>query len=227
MNVKEEFPSLVKLTVKKCPRLKNMPWFSSLQHLELRHCNEMILSLLENNPCLRANLSATRNSKPLLIGIFGDHNLASVLKELQHLTALEHLTIMYCPSLASLPANFRNFSMLKSLYILSCPELASLPEELQHVTSLQSLEIHSCPAFENLPGWIGNLSGLTSLALSDCQAIVSLPEGLHHLTSLQHLSIRECPRLEHRCKKNLGEDWWKIAHIPHIYIGSTAPKELQ
>ncbi|KAJ0034488.1 hypothetical protein Pint_25855 [Pistacia integerrima] len=257
MNAKEEFPSLVKLTIKKCPRLKNMLWFSSLQHLELRHCNEMILrstanlstllnlvidvfngllvfleSLLENNPCLSECISLITLLEGFrgLSSLLRSHsienctNLASVLKELQHLTALEHLTIMYCPSLASLPANFRNFSMLQSLYILSCPELASLAEELQHVTSLQSLEIHSCPAFENLPGWIGNLSGLTSLALSDCRAIVSLPEGLHHLTSLQHLSIRECPRLEHRCKKNLGEDWWKIAHIPHIYIGSTAPR---
>ncbi|XP_044499793.1 disease resistance protein RGA2-like isoform X1 [Mangifera indica] len=308
-NAKEEFPSLFKLTVNGCPRLKNLPFFSSLQHLELRNCNEMILrsatnlstllnlvidvftgelvileTLLQNNPCLTylticscpnfrsissklgslialksltirwcqqlislpqeiQNLSSLEsleisecsNLKTLPEGIRGlsslrslsienCSNLTSVPNELQHLTALEHLVIMYCPSLDSLPANFRNFSMLKSLFILGCPKLASLPEELQHVTSLRSLEIHSCPAFENLPGWIGNLSGLSSLALSDCPGVVSLPEGLHHLTSLQHLSIRDCPRLENRCKKNVGEDWLKIAHIPYIYIGSTTPK---
>lgn len=305
LNTKEEFPSLVKLFINKCERLKNMPWFPSLQHLEFRNCNEMIMKsatnfstlltllidgftgqlviferLLENNPCLTSltisscpNLRSISSKLRCLValksltirwcqelialpqeiqnlsllesleisechsltvlpeGIEGltslrslsienCENLSYIPRGLGHLIALEHLTIMYCPSLAFLPENFRNLTMLKSLCILSCPRLASLPEELQHVTTLQSLEIHSCPAFKDLPEWIGNLSSLTSLTISDCHTIISLPANLQHLTTLQHLSIRECPRLESRCKKYVGEDWPKVAHIPHTYIGS-------
>lgn len=305
LNTKEEFPSLVKLFINKCERLKNMPWFPSLQHLEFRNCNEMIMKsatnfstlltllidgftgqlviferLLENNPCLTfltisscPNLRSISSKLGCLValksltirwcqelialpqeiqnlsllesleisechsltvlpeGIEGltslrslsienCENLSYIPRGLGHLIALEHLTIMYCPSLAFLPENFRNLTMLKSLCILSCPRLASLPEELQHVTTLQSLEIHSCPAFKDLPEWIGNLSSLTSLTISDCHTIISLPANLQHLTTLQHLSIRECPRLESRCKKYVGEDWPKVAHIPHTYIGS-------
>ncbi|KAK2660011.1 hypothetical protein Ddye_006544 [Dipteronia dyeriana] len=310
MNMKEEFPSLVKLTINKCPKLKNMPCFPSLKHLELRNCNEMILrsaanlstllnlvidvfsgrlvlleSLLGNNPHLMSltissctnlwsissklgglvalksltirwceelislpqeiqNLSSLESleiiechsliSLPEGLGgltslrslsIENCNNITSLPMGLQHLTALEHLTLMYCPSLASLPANFRNLSMLKSLYILNCPELSCLPEELQYVKTLQNLEIHSCRTIKDFPAWIGSLSSLTSLVISDCCNIISLPEGLQHLINLQHLSIRECPRLENRCKKYTGEDWPKVAHIPHIYIGSTEPRQ--
>ncbi|KAI9199969.1 hypothetical protein LWI28_000920 [Acer negundo] len=310
MNMKEEFPSLEKLTINKCPKLKNMPCFPSIKHLELRNCNEMILrsaanlstlsslvidvftgrlvlleSLLGNNPHLMSltissctnlcsissklgglialksltirwceklislpqeiqNLSSLESLEIIechslinlpeglggltslrSLSIENCNNITSLPMGLQHLTALEHLTLMYCPSLASLPANFRNLSMLKSLYILNCPELACLPEELQYVMTLQNLEIHSCPTIRDLPAWIANLTSLTSLVISDCCNINSLPEGLQHLINLQHLSIRECPRLENRCKKYTGEDWPKVAHIPHIYIGSTGPRQ--
>lgn len=310
VNTKEEFPSLVKLFINKCQRLKNMPSFPSLQHLEFRNCNEMIMKsatnlstlltlviggftgqlviferLLENNPCLTSltisscpnlcsissklgclvalksltirwcqelislpqeiqNLSSLESleisechsltvlpegieglSSLRSLSIENCENLASIPKGLGHLIALEHLTIMYCPSLVFLPENFRNLTMLKSLYILSCPGLASLPEELQHVTTLQGLEIHSCPAFKDLPEWIGNLSSLTSLTISDCHTIISLPASLQHHNTLQRLSIRECPRLESRCKKYVGVDWPKVAHIPHTYIGSTEPRQ--
>ncbi|KAK1554288.1 hypothetical protein Q3G72_010158 [Acer saccharum] len=309
-NMKEEFPSLEKLTINKCPKLKNMPCFPSLKHLELRNCNEMILrsaanlstllslvidvftgrlvlleSLIGNNPHLMSltissctnlcsissklgglialksltirwceelislpqeiqNLSSLESLEIIechslinlpeglggltslrSLSIENCNNITSLPMGLQHLTSLEHLTLMYCPSLASLPANFRNLSMLKSLYILNCPEIACLPEELQYVMTLQNLEIHSCPAIKDLPAWIGNLASLTSLVISDCCNIISLPEGLQHLINLQHLSIRECPRLENRCKKYTGEDWPKVAHIPHIYIGSTEPRQ--
>ncbi|CAL2280362.1 unnamed protein product [Prunus armeniaca] len=47
-----------------------------------------------------------------------------------------------------------------------------------------------------------------------------LPLGFKLLTKLQHLSIQECPELEERCRCDSGEDWSKIANVPHKYIGS-------
>ncbi|GMI77346.1 hypothetical protein like AT3G14470 [Hibiscus trionum] len=304
-NRKEEFPSLIKLTIRKCSKLQNMPWMPSLQHLELQSCNEMVLrsasnltslstlviddflehlifleKLLQNNPllmslkisscrklhCLPPSLGKLTNLKslamcwceelhslprglqnlislesleiiecPSLVSLSEDiqglrslrslsiencSNLKSLPVELQFLTALEHLTIMYCPNLASLPDSFRCMSSLKSFSILNCPELKCLPNGLRYVSSMQNLEIRSCPGLLALPEWIAELPSLRCLALSECHNLSSLPSGLQSLSSLQHLSILECPTLEERCKKGIGEDWPKIRHVAHVYIGS-------
>ncbi|KAF9608577.1 hypothetical protein IFM89_010009 [Coptis chinensis] len=303
---KEAFPSLVKLTVKKCPKLKTMPWFPSLQCLELQNCNQVILrfaselsslcslvvdvvpdlmclpeQLLGNNPDLKsltisscphlqslpASLGRLVALKSLVIrwceeltsfpkelwnlvslesmeisechsitsfpedGVEGLGALRNLSIEncnslkclpmvMRSLKALEHLTIMYCPKLASFPVDMQHLTTLRSLNILSCPELTCLPEELQHVTTLQNLEIRSSPGLISLPEWVENLVSLRSLAISDCHNLSYLPEGLQRLSALQHLSIQECPSLEKRCERIRGEDWKKISHIPHIYIGS-------
>ncbi|KAK8290952.1 hypothetical protein V6Z12_D06G031600 [Gossypium hirsutum] len=301
----EEFPSLVKLIINKCPKLMNMPRFAALRHLELQSCNESILmsagnitslsvliiggfngqlilldNLLRNNVnllsltvsscpnhcCIPQSLGSLVSLTSLTIrwcdelsslpkqlqnltclqsleisechglstspqhidglislkylSIENCSNLISLPIGLLHLTSLEHLTIMYCPSLVCLPTEWHNLSMLRSLSILCCPELSFLPESVKHVTTLQNLEIHGCPGLHMLPGWIADLSILRSLAISDCPNLNSLPEAFQSLDSLQRLSIHECPRLEEHCKKNVGKDWPKIAHIPHIYIGS-------
>ncbi|PPE01232.1 hypothetical protein GOBAR_DD01726 [Gossypium barbadense] len=288
-NRREEFPSLVKLTIKKCSKLQNMPWMPSLQHLELHSCNEMtdfvehlifLEKLLQNNPLLMSlkisscpklhsippslgkltslkslaicwceqlhslpqglqNLTLLESLEiiecPSLVSLSEDiqglrslrslsiemcSNLKSLPIELQFLTALEHLTIMYCPNLASLPDSFQHLSSLKSLSILNCPELKCLPNGLQYVSSMQNLEIRSCPGLLALPEWIAELPSLRSLALSDCHNLSSLPSGLQSVVSLQHLSILECPALEERCRKDIGEDWPKVSHVAHVYIGS-------
>ncbi|XVF64952.1 hypothetical protein PTKIN_Ptkin09bG0208000 [Pterospermum kingtungense] len=305
-NRREEFPSLVKLTIRKCFRLQNMPLMPSLQHLELCGCNEKVLQsasnltslsnlvidgfaedllflekLLQNNPLLMSlkisscpklqsippSLGKLINLKslaicwceelhslprglqkltslesleiiecPSLISLPEDIqdlrslrslsienccNIKCLPVELQFMTALEHLTIMYCPNLASLPDSFQRLSSLKSLSVLNCQELKCLPEGLQYVTSMQNLEIRSCPGLMALPECIAELTSLRSLSLSGCQNLSSLPSGLQSLSSLQHLSILECPTLEERCKKDVGEDWPKISHVAHVYIGSS------
>ena len=83
---------------------------------------------------------------------------------------------------------------LRYLWFYDLPNLATLPEGIQHLTSLQSLEIGRCPSLLAIPEWICNL------------------------TSLQKLEIWECPILSKRCGREAGEDWSKIAHIPHLNI---------
>lgn len=305
VNGRQGFPSLVKLTVTKCLRLNNMPSFPSLQHLELRACNDIVLRsasgltsltnliveefpeqliyldpLLQKNSllmslkigscprlhCISPNLGKLINLRTLTVRWCGEllslpeglenltslesleiiecHNLISLPESMkgmislrslsiencnnittlpermQCLTALEHLTIMYCPKLNSLPNAWQHLSALKSLSVLNCPELTCLPEGLKYATALQNMEIRSCPGLQALPEWVANLTSLRSLALSDCHNLPSLPESFQCLSFLQHLSIRECPNLEERCKKDVGEDWPKMKHIRHVYIGS-------
>ncbi|KAK8330153.1 hypothetical protein V6Z12_A11G376200 [Gossypium hirsutum] len=38
------------------------------------------------------------------------------------------------------------------------------------------------------------------------------------LTNLQILEIVRVPQLEERCRKDIGADWHKIAHIPEILL---------
>jgi hypothetical protein len=38
------------------------------------------------------------------------------------------------------------------------------------------------------------------------------------LSSLEKLIISDCPQLKEKYGRGIGEDWDKIAHIPHIGI---------
>ncbi|PPR90060.1 hypothetical protein GOBAR_AA30628 [Gossypium barbadense] len=195
----------------------------SIVGLGIGNCNCLLINVVEARPTSSAmddilDIQGLRSLRSLSIEMCS--NLKSLPTELQFLTALEHLTIMYCPNLASLPDSFQHLSSLKSVSILNCPELNCLPDGLQYVSSMQNLEIRSCPDLLALPEWIAELPSLRSLALSDCHNLSSLPSGLQSVGSLQHLSILECPALEERCRKDIGEDWPKISHVAHVYIGS-------
>ncbi|MBA0777173.1 hypothetical protein Gotri_005227 [Gossypium trilobum] len=231
-------PLLMSLKISSCPKLHSIPpslgKLTSLKSLAICWCEQLhslprglqnltLLESLEIIECpslvsLSKDIQGLRSLRSLSIEMCS--NLKSLPIELQFLTALEHLTIMYCPNLASLPDSFQHLSSLKSLSILNCPELKCLPNGLQYVSSMQNLEIRSCPGLLALPEWIAELPSLRSLALSDCHNLSSLPSGLQSVVSLQHLSILECPALEERCRKDIGEDWPKVSHVAHVYIGS-------
>ncbi|KAJ6885352.1 hypothetical protein NC651_026081 [Populus alba x Populus x berolinensis] len=216
-NLVEAFTCLNKLTIINCPVLITMPWFPSLQHVEIRNCH----------PVMLRSVAQLRSISTLIIGNFPE--LLYIPKALiENNLPLLSLTISSCPKLRSLPANVGQLQNLKFLKIgwfqelHSLPHgLASLPEGLQFITTLQNLEIHDCPEVVELPAWVENLVSLRSLTISDCQNIKSLPEGLQRLRALQHLSIRGCPELEKRCQRGNGVDWQKISHTPYIYVGSS------
>ncbi|KAK6940293.1 Rx, N-terminal [Dillenia turbinata] len=219
-----------------CPALKNL---FNLKSLAFRWCDELqfsppglqnltTLESLEIIEChslisLPENLQGLSSLQSL--SIENCNNLVSLPLTLQFLRTLEHLTIMYCPKLTCFPDGLQRLSSLRSISIINCPELMSLPEGLQYVTSLEILEIHSCPRLEVLPEWFASLNCLRSLVITDCQNLTSLPRGLQHLVSLQLLRIYECPNLEERCKMDMGEDWPKIRHVAHLYIGSRGFKQ--
>ena len=87
---------------------------------------------------------------------------------------------------------------------------------LQYVSSLQYLSIWNCDNLIAIPEGICKLISLQSLEIRYCPNLESLPEGFGALTSLQTLEIEDCPILLKRCKKQIGEDWHKISHIPNL-----------
>ena len=123
--------------------------------------------------------------------------------------------------LASFPVG--TFTCLQTLIISDAADndvLKELPNDLfKNLNALEHLELWDCRFLEFLPeqGWEG-LPSLRTLEFLGCCQLKSLPDGVHHLSSLELLRIYRCPVLEERCKEGIGEDWDKIAHIPHVKI---------
>ena len=139
---------------------------------------------------------------------------------MRYLTALQDLEVKYS-EVVDLSNDWdkmewQGLRTLLSLEFYHLPKLVSLPMGLQYVSPLQNLQIKYCRSLTAIPEWICKLISLQSLKIKDCPNLESLPEGIGALTSLQTLKILDCPILLKRCKKQIGEDWHKISHIPNL-----------
>nr|POF05491.1 disease resistance protein rga2 [Quercus suber] len=138
---------------------------------------------------------------------------------IRYLTALQHLEVKFSEVVDLFndwdEMEWQGLTTLLSLQFHSL-SMVSLPMGLQYVSSLQNLQITFCHSLIAIPEWICKLKSLKSLDIWDCPNLESLLEGFGALTSLQTLHIRGCPILLKRCKKQIGEDWHKISHIPNL-----------
>ncbi|KAG0563344.1 hypothetical protein KC19_8G023000 [Ceratodon purpureus] len=101
---------------------------------------------------------------------------------------LEHLNLLGCERLVTLPDAVVGLASLKTLTLNHCKSLQQLPEELGKLTSLETLRLLGCSCLSNLPASIGGLKMLKTLdaertGIKDLQARFGL------LTSLTHLSM--------------------------------------
>ncbi|KAL9328436.1 hypothetical protein ACSQ67_003439 [Phaseolus vulgaris] len=140
--------------------------------------------------------------------------LKSLSEGVRHLTCLGRLSIHNCPELVTLPSNI---SQLTSLRTVSIDECSTLPNGLQHVPSLQTLDITDYKS-TSLPDWLGDMTSLQELEIWYCRELRSVPSSIQRLTNLSSLTIIECPYLKKRCKRETGEDWQYIKHIPEIIL---------
>ncbi|KAL6985650.1 hypothetical protein U1Q18_019025, partial [Sarracenia purpurea var. burkii] len=66
------------------------------------------------------------------------------IEGVQHIPALESLSIRNYYEITSLPDWLGNLRSLQSLYIWDCPKIASLPTSIQGLTKLNELDIRDC-----------------------------------------------------------------------------------
>lgn len=231
--------SLEHIEIKHCANLASLPeGLNRLSHLqEITLCNcPNIVSFLEGG-------LPTINLRKLYIGWC---DKLSLPERMQHFTSLLELDIHACPGIVSFPeegyptnltslliTNLRickqlfewglnRFTSLTRLFITGgCANVVSFPQEeigMMLPISLTNLSIVDFPNLQYLSSkGFQNLTFLKELWISDCPRLRFLPaKGLP--SSLLELYVHNCPLLKKQCKRDTGEEFSKIAHIPCVYI---------
>ncbi|XP_020240570.1 LOW QUALITY PROTEIN: putative disease resistance RPP13-like protein 1 [Cajanus cajan] len=174
-----EFPSLLYLSIKDCPKLKGTLPNNLPSSIDFELCNCPLLFPLVC-PELRENLSTDLIS-------------SIVLKSTDFILDLTISGITSPASLRSLP------TALRSITLRNCEKLEFLPHEsLQSYTSLKDLKIFdSCCSLTSFT--LGCLSVLENLYISSSKNLKSIgiaENASHSLSLLQRLSISDCPELD-------------------------------
>ncbi|KAK2414915.1 putative disease resistance RPP13 protein [Trifolium repens] len=136
---------------------------------------------------------------------------------------LSFLAISNCPKLIGSREEWGLFQLnsLKTFAIMVDAEIVeSFPEENLLPPTLEHLWLINCSKLRimNNKGFL-HLNSLESLFFGNCPSLESLPEeGLQQLSSLFDLTIYECPVIREKYKKEGGERWHTISHIPYVDI---------
>jgi hypothetical protein len=221
-----------------CENLKSLPMgIQSLSHLDeisIDDCQTLVS--FPDKGLLPANLRS--------LTIVGCEKMQVLPNCILNLTSLQELEITKCPSINVFVSEVGFPTNLTSLYI---DDMVSFNEAffewgLYKLTSLKELEISGgsshlvsisemmlpasltsltivdfpnlkCLSFKDFQ----DLASLKHLVIGNCEKLMSFPE--HGFSpSLVDLHIFNCPLLKDRCKKDRGPEWFKIAHIPCVWI---------
>ncbi|KAH9717492.1 hypothetical protein KPL71_021835 [Citrus sinensis] len=155
--------------------------------------------------------------------LFIDCKKCESMPPLGQLPSLEVLTIWYMDSVERVGDEFLGIenSCLHGISSSSSSSLATAFPKLKHLTIKGSKKWDEWYfAKED----ITIMPQLNSLDISLCNNLKSLPDQILQSKTLENLTIEKCPILEVRFKKDTGEEWPKISHIPSIRIGHCCEK---
>ncbi|KNA19227.1 hypothetical protein SOVF_063520 [Spinacia oleracea] len=81
---------------------------------------------------------------------------------------------------------------------------------------LLKLTIKHCPKLQRLRA-LSSLSSLEHLEISGCEMLSSFPNGKLP-DGLETFIVEDCPFISAMALNDGGQDWYKVAHIPHVWI---------
>ncbi|XP_028759443.1 disease resistance protein RGA2-like [Neltuma alba] len=217
------------IKIDSCQKLKSL-WegfedLSSLETLEIIECRE--LAALPNGIIHLTSLQRLVITSYVggAMGTMIPVKLETLPESLGYISSLQYLKISALQNLASLP-ELGNLVSLRTLEVSHCPKLLSLPASIQRLANLLELKLKSLRNLASLPNELEGLASLEMLLVEDCPNLPSLPMSIQSLPNLKSLAIADCPELQRRYKKETGEYWHKIAHIPCVkfYPKARPPK---
>ncbi|KAH9750642.1 putative disease resistance RPP13-like protein 1 [Citrus sinensis] len=216
---------------------------TSLETISIDSCGNLVSFPEGGLPCAKLTRLTILDCKRLEALPKGMHNLTSLqylrigkggalpsLEEEDGLpTNLQSLDIWgnmeIWKSMIERGRGFHRFSSLRRLTISRCDEdMVSFPLEDKRLgtalplpASLTSLWIEAFPNLERLSSSIVDLQNLTELYLFGCPKLKYFPEkGLP--SSLLELRISRCPLIAEKCRKDGGQYWDLLTHIPRVEI---------
>ncbi|GAV81620.1 NB-ARC domain-containing protein/LRR_8 domain-containing protein [Cephalotus follicularis] len=230
------------IRIQKCKNLKSLPEglhnLNLLREFTLMDCGS-VLSIPQGG-------FPTANLRSLVF--CDCQKLEALSNGMHNLTSLEELWIIDCPGIISFPEQgfpthltsltvwevnmvkplldwgLTRLNSLKKLDVRGdcCPDIVSFQQGEKGMVLPTSLTLLSIKGFSNLKhlyssngSW--NLTSLQRLCIDDCPKLTSFPkDGLP--PSFESLEIYNCPLLKQRCKRDKGQDWPKIRHIPYVEI---------
>ncbi|RHN55124.1 putative leucine-rich repeat domain, L domain-containing protein [Medicago truncatula] len=200
------FQQLFNLEIRRCPNLLGLPCLPSLKVMIIEgKCNHDLLSSIHKLSSLESlEFEGIKELKCFPDGI------------LRNLTSLKKLMIICCSEIEVLGETLQHVTALQWLTLGNLPNLTTLPDSLGNLCSLQSLILGNLPNLISLSDSLGNLSSLQGLEIYKCPKLICLPASIQSLTALKSLDICDCHELEKRCKRETGEDWPKISHIQYL-----------
>ena len=230
------FPRLLELKIWNCPQLTYMPLFPYLEELTLWKCSLKALEQTMRMGVINMTASPSISSSSSILSFaplsklnelwIQDMDDALPEELLRNLISLRTLYLYKCPLP---PQGMRYLTALQHLHVVMSEVVDPFNDwdemEWQGLRSLLSLQFQQLPKLVSLPVGLQHLTSLQTLEIWGCPELTSLPEWIGGLTSLQTLEIKNCTILSERCKREIGEDWSKIAKIPNLKGDLSPPEE--
>lgn len=191
-----------------CFSIEKMSQLRSLSITSIEEDQIIDLELLSSAPPLLQRLYLTGPLERLPHWISSLHSLVRLslrwsclrndpLESLQNLPNLLYLTLLQVHDGETMCFNSGGFQKLKVLLLVRLKELKSVKIENGAMPHIEELYIRNCKKLE------------------------MVPEGIEHLRSLRVIEFGDMPdRLISRLRRDTqGEDYWRIASIPKIWVG--------